>query len=110
MNKAELEKLIDRYGRKAEVAFQNFQETGMTRYDTARRNAEDMADALSMALGAEADHSACISMRCSISLWATKAKAVSTMDTDKKAQESEAILSEIIAFACMHNLVRDDGR
>ena len=45
MDKKKLMELAERYQRKADTAFQNYQETGITRYDTARRNNEDMAEA-----------------------------------------------------------------
>ena len=34
IDKKDLEKLIERYDKKAETAFRNYQETGMGRYDT----------------------------------------------------------------------------
>ena len=46
MDKKKLMELAERYQCKADTAFQNYQETGITRYDTARRNNEDMAEAL----------------------------------------------------------------
>lgn len=46
MDKKKLMELAERYQHKADTAFQNYQETGITRYDTARRNNEDMAEAL----------------------------------------------------------------
>ena len=50
MDKKKLMELAERYQCKADTAFQNYQETGITRYDTARRNNEDMAEALSVLL------------------------------------------------------------
>ena len=50
MDKKKLMELAERYQRKADAAFQNYQETGITRYDTARRNNEDMAEALRLSL------------------------------------------------------------
>lgn len=41
MDKKKLMELAERYQCKADTAFQNYQETGITRYDTARRNNED---------------------------------------------------------------------
>lgn len=56
MDKKKLMELAERYQCKADTAFQNYQETGITRYDTARRNNEDMAEALRMAASAKEDH------------------------------------------------------
>ena len=58
MDKEKLMELAERYQHKADTAFQNYQETGITRYDTARRNNEDMAEALRMAASAKARYSA----------------------------------------------------
>ena len=63
MDKKKLMELAERYQRKADTAFQNYQETGITRYDTARRNNEDMAEALRMAASAKEDHDRMIHLR-----------------------------------------------
>ena len=63
MDEKKLLELAERYQRKADTAFQNYQETGITRYDTARRNNEDMAEALRMAASAKEDHDRMIHLR-----------------------------------------------
>lgn len=63
MDKKKLMELAERYQCKADTAFQNYQETGITRYDTARRNNEDMAEALRMAASAKEDHDRMIHLR-----------------------------------------------
>lgn len=45
MDRSELEKLAERYQQKADRAFENYQDTGLRRYDTERNNMEDLADA-----------------------------------------------------------------
>ena len=52
MDRSELEKLAERYQQKADRAFENYQDTGLRRYDTERNNMEDLADALRMAANA----------------------------------------------------------
>lgn len=42
MDKDKLYKLAERYQNKADTAYNAYQETGITRYDTARRNNEDL--------------------------------------------------------------------
>ena len=44
MSKKELMKLADSFQKKADTAFQNYQETGASRYDSAFRRNEDIAD------------------------------------------------------------------
>ena len=63
MDKKKLMELAERYQHKADTAFQNYQETGITRYDTTRRNNEDMAEALRMAASAKEDHDRMIHLR-----------------------------------------------
>ena len=73
MDKKKLMELAERYQRKADAAFQNYQETGITRYDTARRNNEDMAEALRMAASAKEDHDRMIHLRGVLSQLAWRA-------------------------------------
>jgi hypothetical protein len=49
MSKAGLEVLAEKYEAKAERSYQNYQETGISRYDRERRNAEELAAAMRMA-------------------------------------------------------------
>lgn len=44
MDKEKLYKLAERYQNKADTAYNAYQETGIARYDTARRNNEDLAE------------------------------------------------------------------
>ena len=73
MDEKKLLELAERYQRKADTAFQNYQETGITRYDTARRNNEDMAEALRMAASAKEDHDRMIHLRGVLSQLAWRA-------------------------------------
>ena len=63
LSKAELEVLTEKYEAKAERAYQNYQETGISRYDRERRNAEELADAMRMAAQASDDYSQLINLR-----------------------------------------------
>lgn len=55
MKREEIESLAAKYQQKADRAFQNYQETGMTRFDREQRNNEDLAEALRMAARAADD-------------------------------------------------------
>lgn len=66
MDRSELEKLAERYQQKADRAFENYQDTGLRRYDTERNNMEDLADALRMAANAADEHAEYTNMRGSI--------------------------------------------
>lgn len=84
LSKAELEVLTEKYEAKAERAYQNYQETGISRYDRERRNAEELADAMRMAAQASDDYSQLINLRGSISVLASKAK-----DAMRQPEEKE---------------------
>ena len=93
MDKKKLMELAERYQCKADTAFQNYQETGITRYDTARRNNEDMAEALRGVLSQLA--------------WrAAEANRASEVDRPRKMQ---AVLGELLSAARMQGLIRDEG-
>ena len=103
MDKKKLMELAERYQCKADTAFQNYQETGITRYDTARRNNEDMAEALRMAASAKEDHDRMIHLRGVLSQLANRA---SEEDRPRKMQ---AVLGELLSAARMQGLIRDEG-
>ena len=56
MDKKSLMKLADGFQKKADAAFENYQQTGMSRYGSAYRRNEELADALRMAAGAADEH------------------------------------------------------
>lgn len=99
MNKSKLYELADKYYRKAAQQEQNYQETGLTRYDTARRNAEDLADAITMAANAADEHGTLISLRYSM----TRLANMAVMANDEAALEK--LKQELLAEARLHGLV-----
>lgn len=74
MDKKRLEKLAYRYGKRAENAYRNYQDSGISRYDNEYRNYSELADIISMALNAVDEHNAYISMRADLSNLAMKAE------------------------------------
>ena len=105
MDKKKLMELAERYQHKADTAFQNYQETGITRYDTARRNNEDMAEALRMAASAKEDHDRMIHLS-QLAWRAAEANRASEEDRPRKMQ---AVLGELLSAARMQGLIRDEG-
>ena len=93
MDKKKLMELAERYQCKADTAFQNYQETGITRYNTARRNNEDMAEALRMAASAKEDHDRMIHLR----------------GEEDRPRKMQAVLGELLSAARMQGLIRDEG-
>ena len=55
--------LAVKYDKKAEKAYMMYQETGISRYDRERSNAEDMAEVLRTAAVANEDHTKLINLR-----------------------------------------------
>lgn len=103
IKKEELVKLIDKYDRQAEKAYMNYQETGTQRYDRERRNAEDLADALRVALGAADEHTAYINLRTNVAILASKVErlrdTIAASPSENVLDEVGAILGDIVAIA-----------
>ena len=90
IDKKDLEKLIERYDKKAETAFRNYQET-------ERRNAENMAEAMRAAYNAAEEHANLISIRAQVLWWAGQADGL-LRQKDLPA-EVESLLLDIVAYA-----------
>lgn len=96
-----LKKLIDRYQQKADTAYRNYQDSGVSRYDRERRNNEDLADALRIALNASDEHTKLISIRADLANLASMADiAVHGHD----ASEAISVLNSLIAVAVTYNV------
>lgn len=108
LSKAELEALSEKYEAKASRAYQNYQETGITRYDRERRNAEDLASAMRMAASAERDYTKLVNIRGSVSMLASKAQLAMKEQEDKREPAMERVLKDLVALAVMEGLVTDD--
>ena len=108
MSKAELEVLAEKYEAKAERSYRNYQETGISRYDRERRNAEELASAMRMAASAERDYTKLVSIRGSVSMLASKAQLAMKEPEDKRESAMEKVLKDLVALAVMEGLVTDD--
>ena len=108
MDKKKLMELAERYQCKADTAFQNYQETGITRYDTARRNNEDMAEALRMAASAKEDHDRMIHLRGVLSQLAWRAAEANRASEEDRPRKMQAVLGELLSAARMQGLIRDE--
>ena len=109
LSKAELEALAERYGAKAGRAYMNYQETGISRYDRERRNAEDLASAMRMAASASDDYSRLVSLRGDVSMLASKAKSAMAQQDDKRVEAMEKVLKNLVAVAVLGGMITDDG-
>ena len=111
MTKTELEKLAEQYQQKADKAYYDYQETGITRYDTARRKNEDMAEALRMAAAAKDDHEKLIHLRASVSALAGKAESVRYAAEGQQEARMKDIVNELLSLARLSGLIHtENGR
>ncbi len=108
MSKAELEVLVQKYEDKADRAYRNYQDTGISRYDRERRNAETMADAFRMAAGASDDYAAMIHLRADLVEAAYMARAAMKSPDENKSAEMEKVLKTVEAMAVRRGLVREE--
>lgn len=106
MKKKELEKLADSFQAKADTAYQNYQETGISRYySTARRN-EMLADAIRMAAGAADEHYAYTNLKLEMSNFASRAeKITSSSDEKERVELVEALVRDMIACGRLYGLI-----
>ena len=102
MCKAELEALAEKYAAKAEKAFQNYQETGISRYSREYHNAEELFYAFQAAANAAEEHAALLGMQTAMHNLAGRAQKA---DTEEKAR---AVLKELVSYARMMGLVREE--
>lgn len=104
MTKHELERLAERYQAKADEPYYTYQETGLTRYNTARRNNEDLADAMRMAAAARDDHAALIQLRGTVADLAAMAERIPYVAEDMKVKEMESLVKSVISAAREHGV------
>ena len=108
MKKADLERMADRYQAKADKAYQNYQETGMARYDREQRNYDDLAMALRVAASASDDHAQLISMRCDVAIIGAKAQDLLSGPLYEAYQDGRIrdLLTDMVAIASTYGLLR----
>ena len=102
MSKAELEALAEKYAAKADKAFQNYQETGISRYSREYQNAEDLFFAFQAAANAAEEHAALIGMQTAMWNLADRAQKA---DTEEKAR---AVLEDLVSYARIMGMVREE--
>lgn len=106
MDKKTLEALAERYQKRADRAFENYQETGIKRYDTERNNMEDLADALRMAANAADEHNAYVGMRGSFVGLVTTAQNIE-FAADKEIREKlvDDLVESLLAYGRMYHWI-----
>lgn len=104
MNRSELEALADKHQQKADEAYRNYQETGITRYDRERRKNEDFADAFRMAAAASDDHQKVIHLRATLADLAAEAAHIGYMPEDQKPKALESLRKNLLAMARLEGI------
>ena len=74
MTKTELEKLAEKYQKKADSDYRTYQQTGITRYETSRRKNEELAEAFQMAVQAADERIMLARLRSSLAILAREAE------------------------------------
>ena len=106
MSKKELMKLADSFQKKADTAFQNYQETGASRYDSAFRRNEDIAAALRAAAEAADEHNAYINLKMEMSNFASRSQRVMLSASEKEKSElTEALIRDIVSVGQLYGLI-----
>lgn len=105
MTTAELYALAEKYDAKAETAFRNYQETGISRYDRERIRHEDLAQALRIAASAKDDHDALVDLRCCLADLGHRAQAILNRHT-VTVDEAQTLLRDVAASASLRGLIK----
>ena len=108
MDKKSIQALADQFQTKADRAYQNYQETGMSRYDAERRKNEDLADALCVAANAADDHNHMIHLRGTLARLASDASRIEYMPQDQQPDALEKLRKNLLAAARLEGVI--DGR
>ena len=104
-----LMKLADSYRKKADAAYQNYQETGIARYYSAYHRNEDLADALQIAANAADEHNDLIAIRGELAHFAFRAAMATSKHRTgpEKAELAAALASDIVICGRMHGFINE---
>lgn len=107
MDKNRMLALRDKYENQAQKNYQTFQETGTTRYDTARRNAEEMVDVLSIAISAVDDHNSLTHLRTNLSRIASDAARIQYIPEECRTVVMQKVLNDLMSIARINGLLME---
>ncbi|MEG0941950.1 MAG: hypothetical protein RSE64_08645 [Oscillospiraceae bacterium] len=98
-------KAIDTFRKKAQTAYDNHQETGEARYNTAYTKYEAIADALARDAQKAEYRQAFHSMRGMVALLAGKIAPMEFMPDDVRLAAADKLLADFAAYAHMEGLI-----
>lgn len=103
MDYKRIAELRDQYRRRSEVAYQSYQESGVPRYLATHTRAEDISEALEIALDAADEHNSLIDMRALITDLALEAQR---LIRSGDGVDIRTFLKRVEAEAAIRNLIR----
>lgn len=106
IDKEKLYKLAERYQNKADTAYNAYQETGITRYDTACRNNEDLAEAIRAAAAASDEHNELVRLRGNMADLAGMAQRAKNSDEETKAMRLDVLMDSCISIGRLMGFLR----
>lgn len=104
MTRQEIEALAEKYQAKAERAYRNYQESGITRYDREYQNYDDLAVALRTAAESADNEQERIGLRVALSDLAYAAKKLEPGNREAVEQFTKRVISEAVA----RGIVKED--
>lgn len=92
MTKVEIVALAEHWQAKADRAMDRYQESGLARHNREREQAQDLADALQIAVNAADDHNSLINLRSTVYCLAIKAHAaIDALDAPDRAADRDIL-------------------
>lgn len=95
-----IEKMIDQADNRAERAYKNYQETGIRRYEREYQKAEDLADALRVALTAYDDHEKLGAIKAELMILANDADNVLAHGVVEDCEDIVIRLLHLVEYYC----------
>lgn len=105
--KKELEKMAAKYRAKADEAEAAYQESGMSRYYTAKTRNEDLADSLRMAAVASDEHQELMSLRMMMANYASRAASATGKfkSEEEKVELAMSLAKELAAYGRLNGYI-----
>lgn len=106
LTKEDLERLANSHQKKADRAFERYQETGDPKHEREYRKHEDLTEALCVARDADDEHREYVRMRVWVSEFCDAAEDILSgcYDKDETRRRTEKVLKDLLAYGEMNGL------
>jgi len=110
LSKEEMEKLIEKYQKRADEAAANYQDTGYSRYYNTKNRNEDMVDSLRMAIDARDEHQELVSLRAKVAEYARKAAEATGRFTSnaERAELSMKLAKDLAEYGRLNGYIEKE--